>query len=160
MVELMVVVQIRVVDLEIWEVVVRHVVVEMDLKGPVANCPSLTHKGYLVTFVVEEVLECVLLLEMDFDGACGGERDFFLGGGEGVLSFRCSSLEDVVCEKCGEDVKKMMFEGDDYKNSRKDGASLLLDDEDEEEVTEGEATLFPFSLVGFLKMSKGSMTRS
>ncbi|GJV45900.1 hypothetical protein Tco_1430436 [Tanacetum coccineum] len=42
----------------------------------------------------DEVL-CVLLLEMDFDGACGGERDFFLGGGEGVLSFGCSSLEDV-----------------------------------------------------------------
>ncbi|GJU79408.1 hypothetical protein Tco_1281773 [Tanacetum coccineum] len=58
---------------------------------------------------------CVLLIEMDFDGACGGERDFFLGGGEGVLSFGCSSLDDVVCEKCGEDVKKMMFEGDDYK---------------------------------------------
>ncbi|GJR41860.1 hypothetical protein Tco_1309963 [Tanacetum coccineum] len=38
---------------------------------------------------------CVLLLEMDFDGACGGERDFYLGGGEGVLSFGCSSLEDV-----------------------------------------------------------------
>ncbi|GJU23271.1 hypothetical protein Tco_1156613 [Tanacetum coccineum] len=38
---------------------------------------------------------CVLLLEMDFDGACGGERDFFLGGGEGVFSFGCSSLEDV-----------------------------------------------------------------
>ncbi|GKD07911.1 hypothetical protein Tco_1187596 [Tanacetum coccineum] len=33
--------------------------------------------------------------EMDFDGACGGERDFFLGGGEGVLSFGCSSLKDV-----------------------------------------------------------------
>ncbi|GJZ91877.1 hypothetical protein Tco_0663942 [Tanacetum coccineum] len=32
---------------------------------------------------------------IDFDGACGGERDFFLGGGEGVLSFGCSSLEDV-----------------------------------------------------------------
>ncbi|GJU20814.1 hypothetical protein Tco_1154156 [Tanacetum coccineum] len=45
---------------------------------------------------VEEVLKCVLLLEMDFDGACGGERDFFLGGGEGVLSFGCSSLEDVI----------------------------------------------------------------
>ncbi|GJX92888.1 hypothetical protein Tco_0347474 [Tanacetum coccineum] len=44
---------------------------------------------------VEKVLECVLLLEIDFDGACGGERDFFLGGGEGVLSFGCSSLEDV-----------------------------------------------------------------
>ncbi|GJV86847.1 hypothetical protein Tco_1530785 [Tanacetum coccineum] len=33
--------------------------------------------------------------DIDFDGACGGESDFFLGGGEGVLSFRCSSLEDV-----------------------------------------------------------------
>nr|GEU88749.1 hypothetical protein [Tanacetum cinerariifolium] len=73
----------------------RHVVVEMNLKSSVANFPSLTHKGYFVTFVVEEVLECVLLLEMDFDGACGGETDFFLGGGEGVLSFGCSSLEGV-----------------------------------------------------------------
>ncbi|GJV76115.1 hypothetical protein Tco_1507699 [Tanacetum coccineum] len=95
MVELMVVVQIRVADLEIQEVVMRYVVVEMDLKGLVANYPSLTHKGYLVIFVVKGVLECVLLLEMDFDRACGGERDFFLGGGEGVLSFGCSSLEDV-----------------------------------------------------------------
>ncbi|GJU85946.1 hypothetical protein Tco_1293492 [Tanacetum coccineum] len=33
--------------------------------------------------------------EMDFDEACGGKRDFFLGGGEGVLSFGCSSLKDV-----------------------------------------------------------------
>ncbi|GKA48924.1 hypothetical protein Tco_0741882 [Tanacetum coccineum] len=138
----------------------RHVVVEMDLKGPMANCPLLTHKGYLVTFVVVEVLECVLLLEIDFDGAYGGERDFFLGFGEGVLSFRCSSLEDVVCEKYGEDVRKMVFEGDDYKNSRKDGASFSSDDADEEKVTEGEETLFPFSLVGFIEMSKGSMTCS
>nr|GFC84844.1 hypothetical protein [Tanacetum cinerariifolium] len=75
-------VQIRATDLEIQKVVVRHVVVEMDLKGPMANFLMLTHKGYLVTFVVEEVLECVLFLEMDFDEACGGERDFFLGGGE------------------------------------------------------------------------------
>ncbi|GJV13093.1 hypothetical protein Tco_1354634, partial [Tanacetum coccineum] len=37
---------------------------------------------------------CVLLLEMDFDGACGGERDLFLGDDEGVLLFGCSSLED------------------------------------------------------------------
>ncbi|GJZ37513.1 hypothetical protein Tco_0583704 [Tanacetum coccineum] len=44
---------------------------------------------------VEKVLECVLLLEMDFDEAYGGERDFFFGGGEGFLSFGCSSLEDV-----------------------------------------------------------------
>ncbi|GKA64208.1 hypothetical protein Tco_0763814 [Tanacetum coccineum] len=77
MVGLMVVVQIRVADLEIYEVVVRHVVVEMDQRGLVANCPSLTHEGYWETFVVENVLECVLLLEMDFDGACGGERDSF-----------------------------------------------------------------------------------
>ncbi|GKE42172.1 hypothetical protein Tco_1469456, partial [Tanacetum coccineum] len=40
--------------------------------------------------------DCVLLLEMDFDGAHGGERNFFLGSGEGVLSFGCSSLEDVI----------------------------------------------------------------
>ncbi|GJQ94252.1 hypothetical protein Tco_0005391 [Tanacetum coccineum] len=33
--------------------------------------------------------------EMDLDGVCGGERDFFLGGGDGVFSFGCSSLEDV-----------------------------------------------------------------
>ncbi|GJV33901.1 hypothetical protein Tco_1394301 [Tanacetum coccineum] len=38
---------------------------------------------------------CVLLLEIDFYGACGGESDFFLGGGKGVLLFGCSSLEDV-----------------------------------------------------------------
>ncbi|GJS60604.1 hypothetical protein Tco_0655388 [Tanacetum coccineum] len=70
-------------------------------------------EDHLVTLEVEEVLECVLLLEIDFDGACGGESDFFLGGGEGVLSFGCSSLEDVVCEKCGENVKRMVFEGDE-----------------------------------------------
>nr|GEW68955.1 hypothetical protein [Tanacetum cinerariifolium] len=34
--------------------------------------------------------------EMDFDEACGGERDFFQGSGEGVLSSGCSSLEDVI----------------------------------------------------------------
>ncbi|GJW25311.1 hypothetical protein Tco_0039122 [Tanacetum coccineum] len=64
MVELMVVVQIQVADLEIQEVVVRHVVVEMDLKGPVVNYPSLTHKGYLVTFIVDEVLERWILMEL------------------------------------------------------------------------------------------------
>ncbi|GKC07061.1 hypothetical protein Tco_0998671 [Tanacetum coccineum] len=64
------------------------------LKGP-GGQPLFEHKGHLVTLEVEEVLECVLLLEIDFDGACDGESDFFLGGGEGVLSFGCSSLEDV-----------------------------------------------------------------
>ncbi|GJY44689.1 hypothetical protein Tco_0432902 [Tanacetum coccineum] len=43
----------------------------------------------------EFVCEAEDFLEMDFDGACHGERDFFLGGGEGVLSFGCSSLDDV-----------------------------------------------------------------
>ncbi|GKE20830.1 hypothetical protein Tco_1432342, partial [Tanacetum coccineum] len=42
-----------------------------------------------------QVSICVLLLEMDFDGACGGERDFFLEGGKGFLSFGCSLLKDV-----------------------------------------------------------------
>ncbi|GJW35700.1 hypothetical protein Tco_0058620 [Tanacetum coccineum] len=40
-----------------------------------------------------------------------------------------------------------------------DGDSFSSDDEDEEEEAKGEATLFPFSLVGFLEMSKGFMTR-
>ncbi|GJR95870.1 hypothetical protein Tco_0268044 [Tanacetum coccineum] len=56
------------------------------LEGPVGVGDSLGDN--------DEVY-CVLLLVMDFDGACGGERDFFLGGGEGVLSIGCSSLEDV-----------------------------------------------------------------
>nr|GEV57977.1 hypothetical protein [Tanacetum cinerariifolium] len=93
------------------------------LKGPVANYLWFEHRDHLVIFVVEKVLE------MDFDGACGGERDFFLGGGEGILSFGCSSLEN---------------------NSRKDGASLSLDDEEEEEITEEETIFFPFPLLRFL----------
>nr|GEW99925.1 hypothetical protein [Tanacetum cinerariifolium] len=57
------------------------------------------------------------------------------------------------------------FEGLDgqlfiVKISRKDGASLSSDDEDEEEEAEEEETLFPLSLVGFLKISKGFMTHS
>nr|GEV22340.1 hypothetical protein [Tanacetum cinerariifolium] len=41
----------------------------------------------------DEVCE-VLLLDVDFDGALGGDNDFTLGGGEGFLSSRLSSLED------------------------------------------------------------------
>ncbi|GKE52839.1 hypothetical protein Tco_1487995 [Tanacetum coccineum] len=70
----------------------------MDLRDPVANYPRLKHVSYEVVFVVMEVLEVqaslVLLLEVDFDGACGGERDFFHGGGDGVLLMWCSSLKD------------------------------------------------------------------
>nr|GEW00786.1 hypothetical protein [Tanacetum cinerariifolium] len=47
-----------------------------------------------------------------------------------------------------------------HQNSRKDGASLSLDDEKEEEITEEETIFFSFSLLGFLEMSRGSMTCS
>nr|GEV25981.1 hypothetical protein [Tanacetum cinerariifolium] len=88
-----------VADAQIREVVVRHVVMAKDLNSPVANYPRLRHEYHKVMFVGEEVLEVqallVLLLEVDFDGACGGERDFPLRDGDGVLSFWCSSLEDI-----------------------------------------------------------------
>nr|GEZ15993.1 hypothetical protein [Tanacetum cinerariifolium] len=45
-------------------------------------------------------------------------------------------------------------------NSRTDGASLSSDDEDEEEMAEGKGIFFPFSLLGFFEMSRGSMTCS
>ncbi|GJX49163.1 putative reverse transcriptase domain-containing protein, partial [Tanacetum coccineum] len=46
-----------------WEVVKRHVVVEMDSKGPVANYPWFKHRDHLVTLEVEEVLEVQVLSE-------------------------------------------------------------------------------------------------
>ncbi|GJT96163.1 hypothetical protein Tco_1091681 [Tanacetum coccineum] len=91
MVEVVVDVQIRVAD-------VRHEVVMTDLRDLMANYPRLKHICYEVVFVGVEVLEVhallVLLLEVDFDGACGGERDFFREGGDGVLTFWCSLLDD------------------------------------------------------------------
>ncbi|GJY38155.1 hypothetical protein Tco_0424519 [Tanacetum coccineum] len=42
-------------------------------------------------FVGDNVGE-VFLLEVDFDGACGGERDLSPGDGDGFLSFWFSSL--------------------------------------------------------------------
>ena len=63
MVWLLVVAQIPVVDVETRVVVVRHVVVEMDLKSPVANYPWFEHKVHLVTFVVVEALEVLVLSE-------------------------------------------------------------------------------------------------
>ncbi|GJS43426.1 hypothetical protein Tco_0568469 [Tanacetum coccineum] len=88
----------EVVDVQIRVVDVRHEVVAMDLKGSVANYPRLKCMGHEVVFVGVEVLEIqaslVLLLEVDFDGACDGKRDFFLGGGDGVLLCWCSSFDD------------------------------------------------------------------
>ncbi|GJX93994.1 hypothetical protein Tco_0348580 [Tanacetum coccineum] len=57
MVEVVSVVQTWVVDAEIRVVVVRHEVVEIDVKVPVANCSRLTHKSHWVTKFVVEVLE-------------------------------------------------------------------------------------------------------
>ncbi|GJT99875.1 hypothetical protein Tco_1110214 [Tanacetum coccineum] len=61
--------QVEVVDFENQKVVERHVVVEMDYKCPVANYSWFKRRDHLVTFEVEEVLKCVLLLEMDLDRA-------------------------------------------------------------------------------------------
>ncbi|GJW53608.1 hypothetical protein Tco_0855821 [Tanacetum coccineum] len=87
-----------VVDVQIWVVDVRHKVVVTDLRDPVANYLRLKYVCSVVVFVGVEVLEVqaslVLLLEVDFDGAYGGERKFFRGGGDGVLSFWCSLLDD------------------------------------------------------------------
>ncbi|GKB95627.1 hypothetical protein Tco_0981764 [Tanacetum coccineum] len=133
--------------------------------------------GHLMISVVVEVLEVqaslVLLLEVDFDGACGGERDFFLGGGDGVLSFWCSSLEDL---RFARHVKKNGVEDNDYmvevmkcftwrfldymENLKNDGSSSSSSDEEEEEEDEGGATLFPLSLIVLLEMFKGFITCS
>ncbi|GKC03209.1 hypothetical protein Tco_0994819 [Tanacetum coccineum] len=61
MVEVVIVFQIRVVDVEIRVVIERHEVVEIDLKDPVANSSRLTHKGHLVTKFVVEVLEVKMI---------------------------------------------------------------------------------------------------
>nr|GEY17794.1 copia protein [Tanacetum cinerariifolium] len=98
-----------------------------------------------------------------FDGACGGEKDFFLGGGERVLSFGCSSLEDrfkhlnIPLFSRWAWVRSSLLDSSS-KNSIKDETSLSSDDEDEEEMIEGEAIFFPFYFLGFLEMSRGSMT--
>ncbi|GJX60192.1 hypothetical protein Tco_0291582 [Tanacetum coccineum] len=60
---------------------------------------SATWVGVGDSLGVDEEVLCVLLLDIDFDGACGGESDFFLGDGEEVLLFGCSSFEDVRSNK-------------------------------------------------------------
>ncbi|GJT67723.1 hypothetical protein Tco_1019203 [Tanacetum coccineum] len=78
----------------------KHVVEVVD--GDVLYWKGTVFRGEVQREFVSEthlvmMRRCIVcaLADMDFDGACGGERDFFLGGGEGVLSFGCSSLEDV-----------------------------------------------------------------
>ncbi|GJR08842.1 reverse transcriptase domain, reverse transcriptase zinc-binding domain protein [Tanacetum coccineum] len=59
--------------------------------------------GHEIMDVVVEVLDVqallVLLLEVDFDGACGGERDFFRRGANDVLSLHAISLWLIVRKK-------------------------------------------------------------
>ncbi|GJR55402.1 hypothetical protein Tco_1405923 [Tanacetum coccineum] len=69
-------------ELEVVDVQIRVV----DVRNKVVADAQIQEEG--VRYVV------VLLLEADFDGAFGGERDFFLGGGYDVLSFWCCSIED------------------------------------------------------------------
>ncbi|GKE77672.1 hypothetical protein Tco_1543792 [Tanacetum coccineum] len=137
MVEEVVDVQIRVVD-------ERHEVVSMDLKGPVATYPWLTHMGHeVISFVVEVlgVQASLVLQEMDFDGACGGERDLFLGGGDRVLSFWCSSLEDA---SHGDELVRLSVKSlssdNSLENYKDDGSSSSLNEEEEKE--EGGAAFF------------------
>ncbi|GJW53120.1 hypothetical protein Tco_0097205 [Tanacetum coccineum] len=70
-------------------------------EGPGCQLSTVDTYGSLVgvgdSLGDDEVVLKVLLIEVDFYGACGGERDFPLGGGDGVLSFWCSSLEDARC---------------------------------------------------------------
>nr|GEU36335.1 hypothetical protein [Tanacetum cinerariifolium] len=48
----------------------------------------------VATYVSEGDRVCeVLFLDVDFEGACGGERDLSLGGGAEVISFQFSSLD-------------------------------------------------------------------
>ncbi|GJR07352.1 retrovirus-related pol polyprotein from transposon TNT 1-94 [Tanacetum coccineum] len=62
-------------------------VVVVDVGTPMGSHPCLKHEGCeVVNFLME-------VLEVDFDGAFGGKRDLSLGVGEGVLSFRFSSLD-------------------------------------------------------------------
>ncbi|GKF18998.1 hypothetical protein Tco_0067636, partial [Tanacetum coccineum] len=78
--------------LEDWENIdFQDLVVDVDGSGsnPDGGCGN--PGGGCVTLGGEDGLEGP---EIDLDGACGGGRDFFLGGGDGVLSFGCSSLED------------------------------------------------------------------
>ncbi|GKB59536.1 hypothetical protein Tco_0915722 [Tanacetum coccineum] len=60
----------------------------VDVRSEVARHPFLRHGDCEGDKVCE-----VLLLKVDFKGACGGERDFSQGGGDGVFSFRFSLLD-------------------------------------------------------------------
>ncbi|GKE80612.1 hypothetical protein Tco_1550612 [Tanacetum coccineum] len=61
--------------------------------------------GHEIMDVVVEVLDVqallVLLLEVDFDGACGGERDFFRRGANGLGEFVLNELVMDVSDSLG-----------------------------------------------------------
>ncbi|GKB59111.1 hypothetical protein Tco_0915297 [Tanacetum coccineum] len=83
----------------------------------------------------------VLLLEVDFDGAFSGERDFFLEVKMVLFGAPHLRIQGFV-----RNVKKNEFEGDDYMvkvNCRNDGStSSSLDEEEEENEDKGEGDVF------------------
>nr|GEU87998.1 hypothetical protein [Tanacetum cinerariifolium] len=77
--------------------------VMVDVRSGVVVHPCLQHcfiemraKSTRPTFVSDGDDVCeILLLDVDFDCTCEGDGDFTLGGGEGILSSRLSSLKDL-----------------------------------------------------------------
>ncbi|GKC92139.1 hypothetical protein Tco_1157581 [Tanacetum coccineum] len=86
--------------------------------------------------VVDVRNEVVLLLEVDFDGAFGGEKDFFRGGDDGVLSMLCSSLEDSSLPWMASHGDEQVICSSSFEstlNLKNDNSSSSLDDEEEED---------------------------
>nr|GEY89214.1 hypothetical protein [Tanacetum cinerariifolium] len=77
-----------------------------------------------------------------------------------VFKWRCIAVEEMCVVVVAVNKQRSSLSDSSSSNSRKDGASLSSDDEDEDEMTEGEEIFFSFSLLGFLEMSRGSMTCS
>ncbi|GJZ97425.1 hypothetical protein Tco_0669878 [Tanacetum coccineum] len=75
--------EVVVVDERSRVVDARSEVIVVDVRSPVASHQCWKHGD----------CEVVHLLEVDFEGACGGERVLSLGGEDGVLSFQFSSLD-------------------------------------------------------------------
>ncbi|GJU82113.1 hypothetical protein Tco_1284478 [Tanacetum coccineum] len=93
--------------------VVVGVEVMMDVRSGVVVHPCLQHgfiemgaKSIGPTFIGDgdEVCE-ILLLDVDFDCSCGGDGDFFLGGGEWIPSSQLSSLEDSRFTQFGDRIR-------------------------------------------------------
>ncbi|GJX56950.1 hypothetical protein Tco_0286847 [Tanacetum coccineum] len=117
------------------------------LEGPVVEWRLGLNVEWSVKTTLEEVKDERVRVHIDY--GCSSLKMW-------VDIVHGDAISKVVFEKCEEGYEESMV----FENPRKDGASFSSDDEGEEEVTEGEEIFFPFSLLGFLKMSRGSMTCS